>query len=419
MLHKFKHASKTTFESLGVRNYRLYFIGQGISITGTWMQGIAQTWLVLQLTHSGTAIGLLVAAQFLPVLLFGPFGGVIADRFPKRKLLYVTQGAALTLALTLALLVQFHLVQLWMVFGLAVLLGFVTLVDNPTRQSFVIELVGPDRLTNAVTLNSIEINMGRIIGPTIAGLLIANVGLGLCFFLNSASYIAVLVCLALMDARLFNVAKRTTKMRGQLMEGFRYVARTPILRDTLIMFAIIGTFTYEFQVVLPVLASHTFHGNATLYALFTSAMAVGSVGGGLITASLRRAASTKRLTITTLIFGAVMLITAVMPNILLTTVMLTAVGVVSIAFTAQANSTLQLSTAPEMRGRVMSLWTVAFLGSTPIGGPIIGWIADSLGPQAGLAVGGVAALVAAGVGIAASRRRHLAQSTASTQGAHA
>ncbi len=405
MLHKIKRIGKTTFESLGVRNYRLYFIGQGISITGTWMQTIAQTWLVLELTHSATAVGLLVAAQFLPILLVGPFGGVIADRFDKRKLLYFTQSTALTLALILALLVQFHLVQLWMVFVLASCLGFVTVIDNPTRQSFVIELVGSDRLTNAVTLNSVEINLGRIIGPTIAGILIAGVGLGLCFFLNSASYVAVLTCLALMDGRLLNRAKRTTQIKGQLTEGFRYIARTPILRDTLIMFAIIGTFTYEFQVVLPVLAQKTFHGDAALYAAFTAAMSIGSVVGGLITASLRRRTNSKTLAITTLAFGAAMLAAATAPTAALTMVVLVAVGFASIAFSAQANSTLQLSSAPEMRGRVMSLWTVAFMGTTPIGGPIIGWVSDAVSPQAGLAIGGVAAICAAAFGFYAARRR--------------
>jgi MFS family permease len=416
MLNKIKRKSLQTFKSLGVRNYRLYFIGQGISITGTWMQTIAQTWLVLSLTHSATAVGLISAAQFLPILLLGPLGGVIADRFDKRKLLYFTQSTSMILALVLACLVQFHLVQLWIIYVLAACLGLVTMIDNPTRQSFVMELVGPERLTNAVTLNSVEINLGRIIGPTIAGVLIASVGLGLCFFLNAASFVAVLICLALMDGRLLKKVKPTTKIKGQLSQGFRYIARTPILRDTLIMMALIGTFTYEFQVVLPVLASKTFHGSASLYAAFYSAMSVGSVVGGLITASLRRKVSLKALAITTLLFGFAMLAASATPTAMLTLVVMVVVGFVSIAFTAQANATLQLSSSPEMRGRVMSLWTVAFLGTTPIGGPIIGWISDVASPQAGLAVGAVAALLAAAYGFyAASRSRSLPNPAISAQ----
>lgn len=398
MVAKLKRYSDTTFNSLKLRNYRLYFIGQGISQTGTWMQSIAQTWLVLQLTHSGTIIGLLVATQFLPVLLLGPLGGVIADRFPKRRILYFTQSNAMIMSLILAILVQTHVVQVWMVFVLAGLLGLGQVVDSPTRQSFVVEMVGKDNLTNAVSLNSVQLNLSRIIGPSIAGLLIANVGIGWCFFLNSASYIAVLVCLYLMNAKEFNSVIQPKKMRGQLRAGFAYVKNTPILRDTLIMLAVIGTLSYEFQVVLPLFASRTFHGDAGTYALLTASMSVGSILGGLVVANRKRY-NMATVCLSAILFGIFMLMTAVAGNIGIAVFTLLGVGVGSILFTSLANSTLQLNSSPEMRGRVMSLWSVAFPGSTPIGGPLIGWLSDHTNPRIGFAVGGIAAIFSAIFGL--------------------
>lgn len=394
MFRKFKKAGRRTFQSLSIRNYRLYFIGQGISIPGTWMQTIAQTWLVFELTHSATAIGLLVAFQYLPILLLGPVGGVIADRFRKRKVLLFTQSIAGLLALTLGLLVGFHVVQLWMVFALAMLLGLDTMVDNPTRQSFMMEMVGPDRLQNAVTLNSIEVNIGRVIGPTIAGILIARVGLEFCFFLNAISYIGVLICLIAMHRTKPAAESKTAPMWAELLDGFRYIRHMPALRHILIMLALIGTFTYEFQVVLPVFASKSFHQGASLFAAFYIAMSVGSVLGGLFVASRRRL-SNQALITAALVFGAFTILTAFSPNIFLAFVLLIGVGVGSILFSSVANALLQLTSAPEMRGRVMSLWTVAFLGSTPIGGPIIGLLSDRFSPRVALIFGGGAAVVAA------------------------
>jgi MFS family permease len=391
-----------------VFNYRLYFIGQGISLTGTWLQTIAQTWLMLELTNSATMIGLLTATQFLPVLLLGPIGGVIADRFPKRRIIYITQSSALLLALILALLVSTHNVHVWMVFVLAACLGLVNVVDSPTRQTFIMEMVGRDNLKNAVTLNSIEVNLARVIGPAVAAVLIAKVGLAQCFFFNALSYIAVLVCLAAMKAHELEATKTIVKIRGQLGEGFRYVKNTPILRNVLIMMAIIGTLSYEFPVVLPVLAKHTFHGGATSYALLTGAMGVGSVIGGLITAS-RQKASPWLLSLAALGFGISMLLVAISPTVGVAALFMVAVGIASIGFLSIGNSTLQLDSDPAMRGRVMSLWSVAFLGSTPIGGPIIGLVSEHASPRWGLVVGGVAALVAAVYGISTVRtRRRLA-----------
>lgn len=410
MFGRLKEHFEETFSSFEVHNYRLYFAGQGISLAGTWMQTIAQTWLVLELTHSGTALGLLVAAQFLPILLLGPVGGVVADRFPKRKLLYITQSSAMMLALVLGVLVLLNAVQVWMVFVLAALLGLVTVFDNPARQTFVVEMVGLDRLTNAVTLNGIAINGARIIGPSIAAMLIASVGMVYCFFLNAASYVVVLLCLALMDQRKLHPAKRTSQMKGQLREGIRYIWNNLELRSTILMLVIIGTFTYEFQVVLPVLASRTFHGNAGTYALFTSAMSVGSVIGGVLAAG-RLKAGRKAVMRAAAAFGLLMLVSALAPGVWLASLLLVGVGLGSIIFSSLANSTLQFATSPEMRGRVMSFWAVAFLGTTPIGGPIIGWISDHASPRAGLAVGGLAALVAAGYGWWAQRQTRPIQAT--------
>jgi len=410
MVSKIKGYGKRTFSSLSVRNYRLYFIGQAISLSGNWLQTIAQTWLVFELTHSGTQIGLLTATQFLPILLLGPVGGLVADRLPKRRILFTTQTAAMLLALTLAILVLSHQVQVWMVFALALGLGLVNVIDNPTRQTFVLEMVGRERLTNAVTLNSIEVNMTRVIGPAIAGGLIAGVGVGYCFLVNAVSYLAVLLCLGLMNARELHVSERAARAKGQLREGFAYVWRTPVLRNVLLMMALVGTLSYEFQVILPVFAAHTFHSDAGGYSLLMVAMGFGAVIGGILVAS-RRDIAPGTLLVAAFSFGISILLTAAAPTLTLAAICMVLIGISSISFTAITNSTLQLQTAPEMRGRVMSLWTMAFLGSTPIGGPIIGWISEHFSPRYGLLVGGLAAILAGlmGLGIRHRARRHSEQ----------
>src|SRR3954451_884098 len=276
------------FSSLKVPNYRRYFIGQMISMCGTWMQSVGQAWLVLGLTGSGTALGLVTALQFLPVLLLGPFAGVLVDRLPKRRVLAVTQTVAGTLALVLAILVATDTVQLWQVYVLAVGLGLVSTVDVPTRQIFVLEMVGKDDLNNAVTLNAVMVNTARVLGPALAGVLISAFELAVCFFINAASYVAVLVALALIAADQLSPSPRAARSKGQLREGLRYVQSTPILRDALVMMAIIGTLSYEFQVLLPLLARFTFHGTAATYSALTAAMGAGAVVGGLVTAGRRR-----------------------------------------------------------------------------------------------------------------------------------
>ena len=381
------------FSSLRIPNYRLYFTGQAISLSGTWMQGVAQAWLVLDLTGSGTALGLVSSLQFLPVLLFGPLGGVIADRFDKRKILYATQVTAATLAAVLGTLVATGLIEVWMVFVLASLLGFVTVVDNPTRQTFLHEMVGPENLTNAVSLNSVVINVARVIGPGVAGTLILTVGLAPCFFINAASYVAVLVALYLMNPDRFHRQPRQERRRGQLREGLRYVWSTPAVRVPLLMMAIVGTLAYEFQVVLPLLARFTFGGDAATYGTMSALMGLGAVIGGLITAAMRRPPATA-LSRNAIIFGSIHLAAALAPNLTTAYVAMVFLGAASIRFLSLGSSTLQLASAPEMRGRVMALWAVAFLGSTPIGGPIVGWIGEHIDPRVAFGMGGVATLTA-------------------------
>lgn len=392
-----KRVAKRTFKALEVRNYRLYFIGQIISVSGTWMQGVAQSWLVLQLTGSGAALGAVLGVQFLPTLFAGPLGGVIADRFPKRRLLLITNTAAGLLALTLGLLTATGLVQLWMVFVLAFLLGCTNALDNPARQTFVQEMVGPTQLTNAISLNSVVMNSSRMIGPATAGVLIATVGLAACFLINAASYLAVLAAIGMMRTRELHTLPTVARAKGQLREGFRYVWATPALRTPLLMMAAVGTLTYEFAVTLPLLAKFTFGGDAGTYAAMSVTMASGAVVGGLVVAS-RGTPTSKRLTGAALVFGLVVLAVSAAPTLPLVFLLLPIVGASSITFIATSNATLQLTAPPEMKGRVMALFAVAFLGTTPIGGPIVGWIAETTDPRIALALGGLVAVVAARVG---------------------
>jgi len=397
MVKRIIKLGKRTFVSLKIRNYRLYFFGQAVSLSGTWMQTIAQSWLVLKLTGSGTALGLITALQFLPILLFGAWGGVIADRFSKRRILFITQSVSGMLALILGVLVATDTVQLWMVGALAFGLGLVNAVDNPTRQTFILEMVEKDHFPNAVSLNATQVNLARVAGPAIGGVLIATIGLAWCFAVNAISYIAVLAALWLMRPEELFPAPRQSVGGGRLREGFRYVGRTPLLRDTLLMMALIGTLSYEFVVILPLLAEFTFHQGAGGYAGLMSAMGAGSAVGGLYTAHRRRR-SPAMLVNAALLFGVVMLAVAASPTFPLALAAMALVGFFSINFLSLGNVLLQLESAPEMRGRVMALWAVAFLGSTPIGGPIIGWIGEYAGPRWGLAVGGIAAIAAAGFG---------------------
>ena len=393
---------RRTFSALRIPNYRRYFTGQAISLIGTWMQSTAQVWLVLQLTGSATDLGFVVALQTLPVLLLGPYGGLVADRIDKRRLMVVLQSLMGVQALVLAILTLTNRVTFYEVAVLALLLGLNNCFENPTRQSFVLEMVGPDEVRNAVSLNSTLVNAARAVGPAVAGLLIATVGEGWCFLLNSASFIAVVGSLMTMDRSLLKPSRPAARARGQLREGFRYVARTPELAIPLVMMGLIGMLAYNFQVTLPVVAKQVFGGDARTFGLMSAAMGIGAVGGGLVSAA-RGKTGTRPMVITAFAFGTVILIAAAAPTLPIEFAALGMVGFASVSFLAMANSTLQLGAAPQMRGRVMALWSVAFLGSTPIGGPTVGWITTVAGARVGLAVGGVSCLVAAVFGLVALR----------------
>lgn len=393
--HSLLQRSRVTFAALSVRNYRLFFIGQGISISGTWMQTVAQGWLVLQLTGSGTQVGFVVAVQFLPLLFFTPIGGIIADRFPKRSILLVTQSLFLLTQLSLGLVVVFGVVELWMVYVLAFLFGLINSVDNPTRQAFVSELVDRHHVRNAVTLNATENNLGRAVGPSIGAIIITTLGIGFCFLANAATTLAVLFALTRMNTRaLRSVAPhpRIHPLRN-IAEAFHYVWRTPLLREILLMAVIIGTFSYEFQISLPTLAKFAFGADASSYSQLWVAFGIGSVVGGLLAAG-RKSASVAYLVRSAILFGLSMLVVSAMPTLMFSVLGMFLVGFFAINFTSLANTMLQLESDDAHRGRVMALWTMAMLGSTPIGAPIIGWIAEAFGARWGLAVGGIAAVLA-------------------------
>ena len=389
-------ATRRTFQSLRVRNYRLYFTAQLISNSGTWMDRVAQAWLVLHLTGSAFDLGLVTGLQFLPMLLFGPWGGLVADRVNKRRLLYFTQAGGGLIALALGILVETHAIRLWQVFLLAFLLGVTNLFDNPARQTFVFEMVGKEDLPNAVSLNSVVMNASRVIGPAVGGVVITVVGLGLCFLANAASFLAVLVALALMRSSELHKIDPVVRAKGQLRDGFRYVWGTPALRNTLIAMAVIGIFAYNFQVTLALLATVTFHGGAGSYAVLTSCMGVGAIAGGL-TVAHRGRPTPRLLQGVALIFGALLAVVAVAPSLILAAVVIVFMGAASIAFIATANAELQLEAAPAMRGRVMALYSMAFLGSTPIGGPLIGAISEWTNPRVSIAIGAIATLLSAGI----------------------
>ena len=377
--------------SLRQRNYRLFFFGQLVSVAGTWMQSVAQSFLVLDLTHSGTQLGLTSAARFLPMFLFGPIGGVFADRMDRKRVLYLTQSLSGLLAAVFAVTVATHSIRLWIVYLLAMALGFVNVFDNPARQSFISEMVSAQDLPNAVTLNSVAMNMARVFGAALGGVIAAAIGLALCFACNALSFAAVLVSLAAMRASELFPAKRVTRQKRQVRQGLRYVRSTPELLIPLVMIAVIGTLAWEFQVSLPLMASKVFHGGAASYGVMASVMGGGAVVGGLISAARSRPRA-RALCLAAVGWGIAILAAAVAPSMALELAALVFVGYGSITFNSLAKTTLQLAAKPEMRGRVMALWALAWLGSTPIGGPIIGWAGQAIGARWALVIGGVAAL---------------------------
>ncbi len=394
-----------TFHSVShSRNFRLFFAGQLVSVTGTWMQMVASGWLVLQITGSGVALGVQAALGFGPLLVLGPWGGLLADRGDKRSILIATQSAFAALALVLWGLVAAGVVELWMVYVLSLLQGVVTAIDMPARQSFYAEMVGQKDLTNAVSLNSAVMTGTRIVGPALAGLLIAGVGLAFCFLFNGISYLAVIGALWAMRPDELHRTGAPEPRRGQLREGLAYVWRTPALRLPLLWMAAIFTFSFNFSVLFPLMAEGEFHGDAGTFGLLLSVMGVGSLAGALVMARQQRP-NPRRLAFAAVGFGAVTMVAAAAPGLPSELTVLVPLGFVSMVFMITGNSTLQLTSVPEMRGRVMALYGMVFLGGTPIGAPIGGWVGETFGPRAGLAVGGVVAIATGLAGIISLARR--------------
>jgi len=393
------------FRSLRVRNYRLYASGQVVSLTGTWMQRVAQDWLVLTLSNSGTALGIVTALQFGPTLLFSLWGGVLADRYDKRSLLVATQSAMALLALTLGLLDVTGLVELWHVYLLAGLLGVVSAVDIPVRQSFVVEMVGPDDLTNAVGLNSATFNSERIVGPAAAGVLINEIGTGWVFLANAGSTLAVICGLALMRGSELHRAPPVARARGQLREGLRYVRRRPDLLLTMLLVFVVGTFGLNFQITLALVARNVFGRGAGSYGLLSTALAVGSLAGALLATRRRERPQPGFLLAAAVVFGLLEVGVGAMPTYLAFAIALLPAGAAALSFTTAANTSVQLGVDPTVRGRVMALYLLCFMGGTPLGAPTIGVLADRFGPRAGLLGGGAAcALFAVMLGLLFSRR---------------
>ena len=390
----------STFRALAGHNYRVWAAGAAVSNIGTWMQRTAQDWLVLtELTHNNaTAVGIVMALQYGPQMLMLPFSGYVADHFDRRRVLLATQGALGLLALGLGLLTVLHWVRLWEVYVFAFGLGCVSAFDAPARQTFVSELVSEDHLSNAVALNSTSFNAARMIGPAVAGLLIAAVGTGWVFLINAASFAAVIAALSLLRIGDLHKRPHKAKARGGLVEGFRYVWQRPDLRTALAMLFLVGTFGMNFPIFISTMAVRTFHKGAGQFGLLTSIMAVGSVTGALLAA--RRARPRHSLLIAgAALFGGGLLGAALMPDYWLFAVMLAVVGVAAQTFTTTANSTMQLSTEPHIRGRVMAIFLAITLGGTPIGAPIVGWVADRFGPRWGIGVGAAAGGLAALIGL--------------------
>ena len=396
----------STLAAVRVRNFRIYLAGQSVASTGTWMQSIAQDWLVLELTHSPAAVGLTMAMQFLPMLVLGMYGGMIADRYPKRRLLMVTQSVNGLLATLLAILTISGEIRVGQVYLLALAGGLVFVVDNPTRQVFVNEVVPARYLRNAIALNAAVFQTTRLVGPAVAGLLINAVGCGWAFAANAVCYLGPLTGLALIRERELRRSPVLPRAPGQLRSALRYVAARPDVKWTIVLVGVVGTFGLNFPVVLTAMASTTFHSGARLYGLFNVVLALGSVTGALIAGG--RSHSRMGLLIgAAATFGVAQAVAALAPDLDAFLGALVAMGVANLAFQAMANSSVQLSVDPAFRGRVMGLYMLVFVGGTPLGAPLIGWITATGGPRAGMAVCGIVPALAA-VALAVLRRRQVA-----------
>jgi MFS family permease len=390
-------ATRETFASFRVRNFRLFFMGQGISQIGNWLTLIAQTLLVLDITGSGVAVGFLAACQFGPVLLLGAWAGLVADRSDKRHLLLIVQVVAMAQSFLLGALAFMDNPPLPALFAVASLGGLCMAFDNPARRAFVVEMVPEELVHNAVSLNSAMMTSARVIGPALGGLLITTVGYGWAFWADGISYIAVLIGLWLMRTEELRPSIPATRGKGQVREGLRYVRATPVLAVPLAMMAVVGTLAFNFQVVLPLLVTRTFDRSKAAFTLLFSFISLGSLVGALWTAR-RRSIGVIDVVKSSLAFGVTMLALAVAPNIVWAFPIGAVMGMASIGFLTASTAIVQTKAAPEMRGRVLALQAMVFLGSTPIGGPIVGYVAQHWGPRYAIAMGGIAGVSAAAWG---------------------
>jgi MFS family permease len=400
-------AYRKTFASLhGSRNFRLYLMGQVVSATGTWMNFTASSWLVLQLTHSGVALGVNAALNFGPVLLFGAFGGVLADRHDRRRILSITQASFAAVSLTLAALVFSGAIELWMVYVLSFISGAIISVDNPTRQSFYVEMVGQDSLTNAVSLNSAAFTGSRIVGPAIAGILIQAVGMSICFLFDGLSYLAVLAALLAMRRDELHAQRRSTRERGHLVAGLRYVWATDELRRPLIVMTVIFTIAFNWAVLIPLLAEQAFHAGPREFGVLSASAGVGAFVAAIVIANRSPVPSMRNLGLAALATGVAMVGVALTPSLWLASAVMIPVGFAAMAFMITGNTSLQVNAKPQARGRVMALYGMVFLGSTPIGAPIVGFLGQHLGARAAFLVVALAPVAVGAVILWRERRRH-------------
>ena len=396
-------ATRDTFRSLGVRNFRLFFTGQLISQVGNWLTLVAQALLILKLTDNGIALGGLAAAQFGPVLLIGPWAGLIADRSDKRRLLLIVQAIAMAQSFTLAGLAFSGHPPVLAVYAVALVGGITVAFDNPARRAFVVEMVPVEQMNNAVSLNSALMTSSRVVGPALAGLLIATVGFGWCFLADGLSYIAVIIGLWMIRTADLRPAPVAIKAKRQVRQGLRYARSVPELWVPLAMMAVVGTLSYNFQTVFPLFATRDLHGTATTYTVLFSVVSVGAMIGALAVAR-RTVITVRAVALSALAYGGALGLMTVAPNQTVAFVVAPLLGLASIAFLTASTAIVQIESAPEMRGRVLALQAMLFLGSTPIGGPIVGWISQQFGARYGIAVGAAAAIAAGTFGLVSTRR---------------
>jgi MFS family permease len=400
---RLRGAARDTFRSLHVRNFRLFFGGQLISQVGNWLTLVAQTLLVLKLTDSGIALGALAAAQFGPVLLLGPWAGLVADRSDKRRLLLIVQTLAMLQSFTLAALAFSGNPPVWSIYLVAIFGGCTIAFDNPARRAFVVEMVPEDDVHNAVSLNSALMTSARVFGPALAGLLVATVGFGWCFLTDGLSYLAVLLGLYMMRSEELRPAPVTPKKKHQVRDGLKYAHSLPQLFVPLVMMAVVGTLSYNFQTIFPLFTTRDLGGTGTTFTILFSVVSVGALIGALGTAR-RTSISVRSVAVASLGYGVAMAMMAFVPNQLSAYVVGILLGVTSIAFLTASTSIVQVESAPEMRGRVLALQAMLFLGSTPVGGPIVGWVSQQFGARWAIGLGAVAALGAGAWGMVRARR---------------